>query len=261
MPAAPEWWSQIGASPPDGLQLEPEYVEPYARWRRSPSPATSGRLLKALNPVLGTGLRAYGGQNASPLLRSQAKRIALQTMQTYNPEKGPLRTHILGGLQALQRLGARQAQMISAPTRVVLDKQVLDRADQELREELGRDPSSLELADRTGLSLRRQTYVRRYVPGFAQGQFESPGGDDDGPSPSVPAVEQADPIMAKAELLYHDLDPVGQAILEHTLGLHGREKLAPSRIAAKLNVTPGAISQRAAKIQAMFDELGDLEVF
>jgi hypothetical protein len=259
MPAE-NWWSHPGMKPPEGSRLEPDYLEPYAGFKSAPSPESAGRLLRAVDPVIQTGLRAYGGKNANPILRSHAKRIAVNSFRQYDPMQGTLKNHLLTNLQGLQRLAAKQTQMINVPERVVMEKQMLDRAEHEMRLELGRDPSSLELADRTGLPLKRQRYIRGYVPGFAQGQVEGMTAGEEGEGMD-PAVVQADPVAAKAELIYHDLDATNQAILEHSLGLHGRQPLPPSQIARRLNLTPGAISQRAARIQAMLDEIGDLNVF
>ncbi len=51
------------------------------------------------------------------------------------------------------------------------------------------------------------------------------------------------------EIVYDDLDSIDKKIMEFTLGLHGRPQLGNAEIAARLKRTPGAISQRKAKIQ------------
>jgi predicted transcriptional regulator len=47
--------------------------------------------------------------------------------------------------------------------------------------------------------------------------------------------------------------------MEHSLGLNGKKKLSGRRIAAKLGLSPSAVSQRGARIQQqldLYEELG-----
>jgi len=254
------WLTHAGMPPPEDHKLEEEYRAPYINYKTYPSPTTTGQLLRAVDPVIQSGMKAYAGKNSNKILKSSAKKIALQAFSSYDPTQGTLKNHLLTNLQGLQRQAAKQTQMIHVPERVALEKQTLDQVEREMRDELSREPSSLEIADRTGLSLKRQKYIRGYAPGFAQGQFAAMTAGEEGDGVD-PAVVQANPIVAKAELIYHDLDPVNQTILEYGFGMHGRQRLPVGQIARKLNITPGAISQRSAKIQAMLDELSDTGIF
>jgi hypothetical protein len=56
------------------------------------------------------------------------------------------------------------------------------------------------------------------------------------------------------DFVYDDLGPTDKLIMDLTLGRNGRRKVSTAEIAQKLRMTPGAISQRAAKIQAMLDK-------
>ncbi len=66
--------------------------------------------------------------------------------------------------------------------------------------------------------------------------------------------------MLRAQFLYHDLDPYDQVILEYGLGLNGSPKLPAAQIARRLKLSPGAVSQRASRIQQQLDELEDAAV-
>jgi hypothetical protein len=73
---------------------------------------------------------------------------------------------------------------------------------------------------------------------------------------------QAEPLSpddsAWISLVYSDLGPVDQYILERVLGLHGHPPTPPSRVAKELKVSPGAVSQRMEKIQAQLDRRDEL---
>ena len=247
-----------GPPRPEDDRLEPAYRPHLERHRSSPTPATAGSLLRAVGPVIANGTKAYGGAAAAgPAIRGHAKRIALDAFDTYDQSRGTLKNHLLTNLQGLQRHAARQGQMIHVPERVAMDRQTLDAGERELQDELGRAPSTLELADRVSINPKRQAYIRGYSPGFAEGQVDALAAEGGG-GPAGPAVEREDAAHARASLIYHDLDGADQLILEHGIGLHGRQRLTTGEIARRLNRTPGAVSQRAAKIQAMLDEVDDM---
>jgi DNA-directed RNA polymerase specialized sigma subunit len=259
MPNSP-WLTHAGLEPPDTVKLEPEYRPHYASWKAAPTPASTSRLLKAVNPVVDTGIKAFGGGQDNPMLRSHAKGLAIAAFKTYDPARAPLKNHLLAHMQGLQRYASRQTRMLSAPDRVVMDKQRVDAGEAELRDVHGRDPSTAELADHISLSKGRIAKVRRYRPGFAEGQIDAMGVGEEGEAGSGPAVEQGDPTAAKVAYLYDDLDPINQAIVEHGFGLHGRPKIRTGEIARRLNLSPSAVSQRAEQIQRMLDELDDTGV-
>jgi len=236
-------------------QLEAEYADAFNAWKQKQNPETNRDLLRAVDPVINTALQSYGGPSrGSPMLRSQARRMALQAFQTYDPSRGGLKTHLLSHLRRLQRVGAQQAQIISIPEQVALDRRHLDETAKELEIRHGRPPSDQSLADATGLSLKRIGYIRQGQIPVAEGQILA------GQDPSVQQLPASqipghDPgIEAWNELVYYDLDETNQTIYDYLTGSHGHERMTTSQIARKLGITPSAVSQRAATIQNMLDE-------
>lgn len=236
----------------DQRQLEPDFQDVYHAWKQTPTPDTRHALLKSVDPVIRSGMQAYGGPSVgSPTLYSQARRVALQSFDTYDPARGGLRSHVLNHLRRLQRLGAQQAQIISVPERVAMDRRHLEETESQLRDALGRDPSDIELANRTGLSLKRLQYVRQARHTVAGSQIERDE-TSDAPASTIPGQDPRQ--KAWEQLVYYDLQPLDQTIFDMTLGRNGRRPHTVAEIAAKLGVTPSAISQRTAKIQAKLDE-------
>ena len=235
-------------------QLEPEFATAFTQWQTRPTQATRSQLLRQLNPVIDQAITSYGaGSQGSSTLRSHARLMALNALRTYDATKGTLRTHLLSQLRGLQRIGARQQQVISVPERVSLDRQRLITAETELRDRFGRDPSDAEIADYTGLSLKRLAHVRQGRPPVAQGTITDSGNPDAfTPASRIPGQDPG--YAAWIEFVYGDLDPINQAIMDYALGLHGTPRIPATEIARRLGLTAGAVSQRAAKIQAMLDE-------
>lgn len=230
-------------------QLEPDLQEPFDAWKAQPSPQTTGRLLRQLQPSIDKGLRMYAGQDVGPTTRSHAKRLALKSLNTYDPTQARLGTHVINHLQGLRRVVRREQQIIRTPDRVAADQAYVYRMTQELEERLGREPTDLEIADHSGISVRRLAKLRRHLQPLAEGSFESPETLN-----AVP-LRPEDRERRLMQLVYEDLDPRDQKILEWSLALHGKPRLDNRDIAVKLGVSPGAVSQRKAAIQSKIDAL------
>ena len=224
-------------------RLEDEYRDMYDAWRKTPTPQAAGALLRSVQPVLDRSVQQFQKDGyASPTLRSTARRLALDAFQSYDPKRSSLRTHLQSQLRVLPRYANREQSSISIPERVRQDMARLGQSSQDLTDQLGREPSDLELADHTGLSIRRIQHVRQSRLPISGSQAMSPLGDDEASS-FEPAVKVTGRSPEWLEFLYGDADARDQLILEHLYGLHGKLKLSPQEIARKLNISPGAVSQ------------------
>jgi DNA-directed RNA polymerase specialized sigma subunit len=239
-------------------RLESEYAAPYDAWKTDPSPANNAAMLKAIDPIIRKGVQANVGRLDNPLMISRARQLALQGLSTYDRKQARLQTHMLNHLQGLRRADRQASNVLRAPERVVLDQRQLQLYQQELADELGRDPSDMELADRSGFSTKRIGKVRGWHPGISEGQTENADSNllsAMGVGPSKEAQEMW------IQLVYDELPPLDQKILEYQLGLNGQRPLSNQEIARKLGRSPGAISQRKKKLQALLDQEQDLSPF
>jgi DNA-directed RNA polymerase specialized sigma subunit len=260
-PDLPELQKQPAILPgPKGKSLlEEQFAQPYLAWQRDQSPDNTQAMLNALRPVTNSALRAFGGPSASsPTLRSQAKVLALEALGSYDPAKAPLKAHIMSRLQRLRRVAAQQRQVIRVPEQVAMDQMATEAARKELEESLGREPSDGELADYTGLSAKRLAHIRSGVRPVAEsalmraGQAEGAGGFE----PGVTQLGQRKDEWQ--ELVYSDVDPTNQLIMERVLGMHGHAPGKPSDIAKMLRISPAAVSHRMAQIQKKLDQRDQL---
>lgn len=238
---------------PAGVNTEFDAV--YSQWKTNRTPETNTALLKTIQPVIDTAVSSYAGQDTSPTIKSRARLMALKALETYDPNRGNVRTHLLSQLQGLRRVSAQAQNIISIPEQVSLDYSRLTENENELRDALGRDPTDDEIADSTGLSVRRIRKIRAFNQPVSEGMTtqevpeESYGGDI---ASTIPGNNRA--ADAWFDSVYGDLGPTDKLIVDMTLGKNGRRRTSTQEIARKLNITPGAVSQRAAKIQAMLDK-------
>jgi DNA-directed RNA polymerase specialized sigma subunit len=239
-------------------RLEQEYIEPYDAWKADPSPANNAAMLKAIDPVIRKGVSANVGQGANPLMQSRARQLALKSLGTYDRTRARLNTHLTNSLQGLRRQDRQATNVLRAPERVILDQRKLLEYEQELADELGRDPTDIELSNRSGFSAKRLAKIRGWHPGMAEGTVEQTDTNLLSSLGVGPSQEARD---MWTQIVYDDLPPMDQKIMELSLGLNGRKPLSNQEIAQKLGRSPGAISQRKKKIQEALNQEPELSPF
>lgn len=229
----------------------------YPQWKASQTPELNAQIVQSIQPIVDTAVSSYAGQNASPTIKSRARLMALKALGTYDPQRGNVKTHLLSQMQGLRRLAAKEQNIISIPEQVGLDFRRLNEAENELRDNLGRDPTDDEIADFTGLSTRRVRKVRAFNQPISEGMTarRTAGADDDTNTEIASTLPNyTKHTDAWLDFVYGDLSPTDKLIMDYSLGRNGRRKVSTQEIASKLRITPGAVSQRAAKIQQMIDQ-------
>ena len=231
--------------------------EAYEVWKKKPTPENMGLLLEKAAPTIDSALRSYASGN--PALKSRAKLLAVDAFKTYDPKKGAkISTHLMTQLQPLTRHARAYANVTKTPERVAMDLYRMNQSEQEFHNQQSRLPSDKELADHSGLSVRRLAKLRKYHLGeiAESGLTEMDEGDQ---SIMYPGVHQQDPNAIWLEYVHHDLAPLDQKILEWRTGFNGNPVLPNNEIAKRLKLSPGAVSQRAAKIATRLSEIQGVE--
>lgn len=244
--------------PPDYL-IEPKFYQEYMDWQKNPDPTTTSALIKKINPVLKRASRAFGNSD-SPVIFGHAKKLALEALESYDPRRGKLETHLMSNLQRLRRISARNKQIIKVPERVALDRMTIDQAEKELEDKLNRPPSIGELADYTGLSQKRIEKVYSYQRGISEGQLMDLTTDDESPYGVSPAVK-TNKLRTYMDFLYDGLNPIDQFLMDRVMGRLPSRKLTPGQAAKQLGISPSAVSQRLKRIENNLRKLISAEVF
>lgn len=231
---------------PTPLQIEPDYQEGYDTWKADQGPAGASAILSSIKPVLDTAVSTYGGLSAGPTLKTKAKTIVLDALPKYDPAKGKLKPFLMSHLQGLRRSAGDETSTIKIPERIKLDHSMLVRATHDLTDSLNRPPSDAELADHTGISVNRIGKIRSAaMPAVGQAYSDVP---------ATPVGQKSD--QGWDTFVYLTLPPQDQLIMEYSRGWNGRPTLGTAEIAKLLRVTPAAVSQKKARIQAILDERG-----
>lgn len=240
--------------------IETEFDEPYAAWKKDPSPDQNAAMLKLLHPAIEGAVRTHVGA-PNPLIMGRARQMALEGLRGYDPGRGRLTSHLYNHLQGLKRVSRQQSSILKVPERVALDRNQLQGAEDELTHELGREPTDDELADHTGFSVKRMARVRSYRPGVAEGTVESVNPETAEVYGGVRMAGQAPGLPPWHATVYDELSPQDKKIMEYAFGMGGRKALANHQIASKLGRSPGLISQRKLFIQKLLDQEQELSPY
>lgn len=230
-------------------------LSPYERWVADPSQDNLYKATQSLKPTIDSVLASMGAAG-NPQLLAKAKVVAAKAIQKYDPSAGAsLPTYVTNQLRQLARDKRKSDSPIPMPDGVQLDAYAIYKAETELEDELGRDPSVEEIADRCHLSVKRIGDVRTKMRAVSnEGAFESEDGE------TGLQGKPSDFSQEATEYIYNESDLTDKKIIEYTLGYGGAEQLDNKALMAKLKLTPVQLSRRRARISMRIgDIMRDLE--
>lgn len=233
----------------------------FDTWNTDRTPSNTGRLMTSLQPAINQSVRKYI-KNADPVAMAHAKRLVIDALPRYDSSQTQIETFIDRQIQPIVRWQSRRNGITKLPDKVKMDATAIGNATRELERETGRPPSIRQIADYTGMPIGKIEKIRKFDRTMLAGSHEV--GQDDSGTISVEDQGVFDDQKAAdswLRLVRDDLSPIDQLILEHTTGIDGADVLSNTALAKKLKLSPGAISQRKARIQLMLDKEDDLSPF
>lgn len=219
-----------------------------ARWQKNPTSEDTAYLLQKMKPTINSAMTSYAPGHAKDLA-VKAANLTLNALKTYDPNKGTdPSTHVFHNLKRLNRYANRRANIIPISEQASLEYRYLQQVRNEFIDTFDREPSDLELADRTGYSLKK---VNKILDGNKVTSETSTINPENNNS-TVFSSDITDKDIF--EYVYRSVGPIDQKIMEWSAGAHGKKPLSNIEIAQKLKVTPAAVSQRRSKILDMISQ-------
>lgn len=127
--------------------------ELFDQWKKTGSKAHLGALVNQLSGVIYQEVNRQSGSLPSSALSAEAKKWAIKGIQTYDPSKGTqLSTHVTNYLQRVRRLNYKYQNAVRLPENMQLLYRQWNASNQELSDQLNRDPTEDELAKSLGWS-------------------------------------------------------------------------------------------------------------
>ena len=222
----------------------------WKKWKRTKDPVLMNDLLKSMDPYLQSHVNKF---TTSPLPRqaieSQARILAVKGFHTYDPNRGAaLNTHLGHELKHLTRYVLEYQNVGKIPENRGIAISKFQNIKSNLKEELNREPTVLELADRLQWSAaeveRMQTELRQDL-NVVQGKEEAFFDAD---------FNVTDMRHEVVQFVYYSVDPEHQKILEYWFGLGGSPKLTVDEMAVRLNKSPAQIRDMSKELARKIHE-------
>jgi hypothetical protein len=225
-------------------QEAPVWSADYEKWKAEPTPENLSAAVKTLQPAIDY---AMSGED-DPVLRMKARVLAAKAIANYDPARGAsLPTWVAGNLRQLARYRREQRSPVKIGDRTQLEGWQLEQTARKFADEHGREADAGELADFSGLSVRKiknlRQHATRIVPEGAYGE-SVPGADSD-------FTEEA------MDYVFNDADHVDRMIMQHKTGYGGSPLLSNQELSTKLQLHPSQITRRAQKLSYRVGEIED----
>lgn len=171
-----------------------------------------------------------------PLITVQieAYKLAREAAASYKPATGfKFSTHLVNNLKKLSRMSTQYGGVVRLPENTQFGINKLMKTEKDLEHTLGRTPTTSELAEHTGFSVKAvNNMMRSRKSSSAMSHlFESPALFESGNDEWV-------------HFVYHDLSPSDKLIFEHKTGFGGKKILDNTSIAKKLNLSTSTLNNR-----------------
>lgn len=221
----------FNATPKTGPSVRSRDLELWHEWKRTKSQATLQQLINQLNPLIQSEVNKWSTSLPKAALDGKAKRLAVEALDSYNPNKGvALSTHVVSRLRKLSRTAYTYQNVARIPEHQQLKIHTYNVAQSNLEDKLGRTPTVDELQDELGWSRKHLSDFQR---AYKRKEYIE--------SEAHPGVDESDDDKM-VDFLYHDLDPTQKKIFEHTTGYLNAPILNNTQITKKLGISQGQLS-------------------
>ena len=233
-----------------GIPTSPESAKEkdarlFKTWKTSTGFAKSKALEELLDELRGPIFTAVNAYLGAPLPRKtlelEAQRFALEGLNAYNPTLADsLSSYIITFVkQKLYRYVSTYQNVARIPEYQVRKIAPLREATADLTQKLGREPTTVELADHLGVPLTKVTQLRRIMRKDLL---------EEGPGMENVIAFEHDPAYEKAMLAYYAFSDIEKTVFDHSLGAHGQVQLSTNDLAAKLKLSAARVSQLKKQI-------------
>lgn len=214
--------------------------ELYQRWKRTGMPNDLEALVKNLEPLIQAEVNRRAGTLSRDLLVIQAKKLAVEAIKGFNPAVGvKISTHVTNQLQKLSRVNYAHQNAARIPEHSMLQFHSVNIATEDFKADHGREPSTEELADTMGWSMKKlEQFRNQFGRSELLESIDTPG--------ELFVSETHDP---RINYVYTTLTPRQQQIFDLTTGYHGVKRKNNAEIMKMLGITQGVLSYEKTKIK------------
>jgi DNA-directed RNA polymerase sigma subunit (sigma70/sigma32) len=207
------------------------------------SKVAQNKLIKSLDPLLQSQINRYQHPSIPrSALEAESRKLALEAFKTYDPTKAQLGTHVTNHQKHLQRYVLNYVNIGKIPENRALAVGKFQKIKQNLMEDLGREPNTVELADSLTWAPRE---VERMESELRKDLAINTGGEDEAFFENI--LYSTDTTKELIMFIYHDSSPEDKLIIEYTLGMGGKPRLEVKDIALRTGKPEVYIRRRRQK--------------
>lgn len=211
-------------------------------FQREPTPEKFDTLYNTFNGALEKSINERMGMSSLPraAVKGQALLAFDRALRTYKPGTSKFTTWMSNQMQPLNRYVRDHADIAHIPDNRAMHITKFRDAFGSLADQLGREPTTFELADSLNLPEKEIAHLQKEL----KKDFLAEEGLE-----SLIPTKDVEIIEDRAKAMMMDLDEREQLILEHQLGLWGKPKLLPQQMAKQLNIPISQVRQSIVKNQ------------
>lgn len=226
-------------------KIEPEFI--WQEWRKDKTTGNAGTLLDAFRPMIHKEVSRQKGVLPQSFLEVEAKRLAFDAFQNYDPDKGTrLSTYVANRLKGLPRANYTYQNVLRMPEAQQRKFSTFTSAKRTLEERLGREPSITELADDLAWPVSEVGRMEKNIHSEAS-EFKSVGS-------GIGNVPAWTPDAAVVDYLYHDMTAEEKIIFEAITGYQGHPILSIKELAKSLGMSESQVRRRRKKLIKKIEE-------
>jgi len=230
-------------------------MQVWQAWKADPTPQNTRAALQRFEPVYRQKQKLWKAPGVNPnTFKAELQKQTLKAFESYDPTVGAaVSTHVENNLRRAQRLNTQLQNVGYIPEEQASHIGRIQRATDELRDELGRDPNPQELVNlvNTDLPKRRrltaskiqriQQLQRKDVPAS---MFES--------DPNPVAAQREQEVMG---LLRPALKPEEQTVFDHLYGQGGAQRMtSTTQLSKQLGLSPSKVSRLKSGIIKKYEQ-------
>jgi len=226
----------------------------YNRWRDGDNQAKM-ELLGSLEPLIRKSVNKFYKSGIPEFaVRAEGFRLASGAIDSYDPTKAQLNTHVTNYLKKLSRFVTNYQNVghIPEPRALIIGKYNTIYAN--LEADKGREPTVVELSDAMQVSPAEIERLQSELRADLSLTIEED--DDDVGFYSFTRDEETDPKVRQAiETVYFEADPIDKKIMEYHFGLYGTARIKSKDMVLKLNLRDSDLKSRKTKLGIEINEL------
>jgi DNA-directed RNA polymerase specialized sigma subunit len=220
----------------------------FSKWRQTGDKVYFNSLYESMKPLIESAAQkaSFGSNLPQSAHRIYAAQNMLEALKTYDPAKGvALQTHVYGSVhQKAKRLNYLYQNLgkITEPRAMMVGNYQTEFAN--LREDLGREPSTVEMADRMGLGLKDIERMQKEI----HKDLSLTGLEEE-------IVVETPKEAEILDYIYYELNNDQKVIYDYAFGKHGKPKLWKSSGKINFEEIANRVGFSQSKVRLLFTQI------